>query len=70
MKDKLIHTIRIRTDGRHERINALLCPATGDVIIKFGKSYTLRMPPAEAAALFKGMAKVANDVAGPELEME
>ena len=70
MTDKLIHTTRIRTDGGDERVNMLLCPTTGDVIIRFGKSYTLRMPPAEAAALFASLTQVAYDVSGPELEME
>jgi len=68
--DKLIHTTRIRTDAGHTRVNMLLCPTTGDVIIRFGKSYTLRMPPAEAAALFMSLSQVAHDVSGPELAME
>jgi hypothetical protein len=70
MTDKLIHTESILADGGTVRINMLQCPSTGDVIVRFGKSYTLRMPPMEAAALFKTLSKTANDVAGPELATE
>ena len=70
MTDKLIHTERISADGGAVRINMLQCPSTGDVIVRFGKSYTLRMPPAEAAALFSTLSEIATEVAGPDLETE
>ncbi len=67
MTDKLIHTESILADSGTVRINMLQCPSTGDIIVRFGKSYTLRIPPVEAAVLFETLSKTASDVAGPDL---
>ena len=51
MNDKLIVQRRVSADRGEERVTMLECSVTGDIILRFGASYTLRAKAGEMAAL-------------------
>ncbi len=53
--NKLLKQMSIATDGGKERISVEECRVTRDIIIRFGRSYTLRAPSGEVAGLLESL---------------
>ena len=64
MNDKLIVQRRVSADRGEERVTMLECPVTGDIILRFGGSYTLRAKAGEMAALLLDLSVNASATAG------
>ena len=64
MNDKLIVQRRVSADRGEERVTMLECSVTGDIILRFGASYTLRAKAGEMAALLTDLSKNAAAAGG------
>jgi hypothetical protein len=64
MNDKLILQRRVSTDSGGERVSMFECKSTGDLVIRFGSSYTLRASAGELAALLLDLSDNASATAG------
>ena len=64
MNDRLIVQRRVSADGGAKRVTMLECPITGDIILRFGESYTLRAKAGEMAALLLELSVNAAATAG------
>lgn len=65
--NKHLRTLSIETDGGKKRVTVEKCTITGDAIIRFGSSYTLRAHMGEMEALLDAVNyTLALDRAGKE----
>ncbi len=53
--NKLLKQMSIAADGGTERVSVEECKVTHDIIIRFGRSYTLRAPSGEVAGLLESL---------------
>ena len=65
--NKLLKQTSVITDGGVERISVEECKATHDIIIRFGRSYTLRAQRGEVAGLLESLL---SEVKGTSAVME
>lgn len=70
MNDKLIVQRQVSADRGDTRITMLECPITGDIILRFGASYTLRAAAGEMAALLMDLSVNASATAGGVLNVD
>ena len=68
MNEKLVVQKSISADGGRQRVSLLECQITGDLILRFGNSYTLRAPSGEMAALLLKISVEANAASGGVLD--
>ncbi len=69
MDDRLIVSKRVSADGREERVTMFECRVTGDLIVRFGGSYTLRASAGELAALLLELSVNASAAAGGVIDV-
>jgi hypothetical protein len=63
--NKLLKQLSVSTNGGRERVVVEECKVTGDVIIRFGNSYTLRAASGEVRGLLENILKaVVNSNSG------
>lgn len=53
--NRLLKQMSIITDSGKERVSVEECKATADIIIRFGRSYTLRAPAGEVVGLLESL---------------
>ena len=70
MNDKLVVQKSVSADSGRKRVSMLECPYTGDIILKFGSSYTLRAAAGEMAALLLELSVQASAVAGGVVDVD
>tara|TARA_B100000700_G_scaffold312172_1_gene395378 strand:- start:696 stop:911 length:216 start_codon:yes stop_codon:yes gene_type:complete len=63
--NKLLKQMSVATDAGTERVSVEECKATQDIIIRFGRSYTLRAQRGEVAGLLEGLIKTVKKTDTP-----
>jgi hypothetical protein len=53
--NKHLRTLSVETDSGRQRVSIEKCTITGDAIIRFGSSYTLRAHSGEVEQLFEAV---------------
>ena len=64
MNDKLVVQKSVTADSGRQRVSLFESSHTGDLILRFGSSYTLRAPAGELSALLLELSVAANAAAG------
>ena len=59
--NKLLKQTSVATDSGTERISVEECKVTHDIIIRFGRSYTLRAQRGEVAGLLESLLSEVRD---------
>jgi len=64
MHEKSILQKVVAAESGRVRINLSECHDSGTLVLRFGESYTLRLPAGEMAAVLRDMSKTAAAAAG------